>query len=316
MSRDDFQSFIEEIMTISQIAPSRSSLDRTLLKLINDQAAYIEFFKARRFEISSDLKLTATGTPNQIHLSPGIFQINSRWYRAVSTNLSVASSAVSIIFADTSVITDSITAQIKSSTDLSLRKGIRADLKTGTALFRKGSTRVVGQATLFRTELEPTSQIRPQVVSVSDPKRYYTVSSITSDTELTLADPFLGHDTSIAYQLAQHLFLFGEVTTTGTTVTAIQAPGILGIDTFLDTEDSNGHGVHMKVPGIFVNVPSPQSILIRRLLGGLKAAHKLMFISGDTEFPSGKVLGEGLEKYAPSDASLIEDFESSTWPRY
>lgn len=315
MSHDEYLTFTEDLLDMFfNAAPAVQAINRITQRLFGVLPRRIDYYNSRRFRLSPDLKMvTKLPTPSlTVTLAPGIFQIERRWYRALSTDVVLPANDTSVIYADGDVATDDIQAVIKQSTDLSLRAGFRFDSLTGTAFFQEGETRVVGSGTLFTTELEELNQIRP-----TGTQFLYIVEEIVSDTELILSKPYTGADITDVVQHARTIEVFGEVTTDGTTVTAIQSSGRLGQTAILNSVATHGHGYHVIVndgtaESIFSE--SERTVLLRSLLARAKPTHKLGYLSFEDDLPQGVVQGSDIPPYTQSSVLYLEDWEDSTWP--
>lgn len=324
MTEEDYRSFITQLMDlIFDFAPAYVASERLIQLLFPGQnIGKFEYHNTRRFPLGTALKLQVkTPTPSlTVTLTAGLFQLERRWYRVLQQDvLCVANNTTHFYCEADDTTTDSLIVNVQHTTASNGAEfGYKNEPLTGSLVFTKGSTTVIGIGTLFTSEIK----IDIRRIRLSGTDFYYNVDEIKSDLELTIRTAFVSETISGAGEVAKPVRYIGFVVTNGSTVTDIRNEGMLGRTTYSNSPQSKGHGYDLVVGAVDpFDATSERVALLLPLLCKVKAVHKLGFLMDvvsyySSQAPAGVLICRELQPFVQSTVDYLEDWESSSWPLF
>lgn len=311
-----YREFLTAVLELSRsVAPARRAVERVVELLWASQPVILQHDRDGRFRLSTSLRLSAVhGAPSDntltLRVTAGKVLIDDIWYRIDQTDIVLDANATVAIVAGPAVdlLVDGTIGV--TTADPSAQSGFLQLETAGFAVWRKGETAVRGIGTSFTTTL-----MRHDIVSIDGSLNRYVIEEVVDDATITLRTAVLDDDQNADVALYSSVAVLGVVTTNGSTITAIHAPGMLGVTTFADSQLARAHAFDVLIDDdgdIDVDTDAKLNSTIA-LLRTLSPVHKLVALSFLADYPAGKFVAS-VRKPSFTVVSYLEDIGDASWP--
>lgn len=316
-TRNDFEAYIQTLITAFQNAPAITSIKQTISALLSAPVVRLDYIQSPRWRLGVDLKIIVPdpgGHPTQAAVTKGRFQLLNQWWQIDQQTLTIAP-GVNLLAAcpfDISLLLGNGKPEL-----LQFPAASDEVIPPAYNFFFSVNVRVTnGSTTLKRASASPLFNILQPGFVFRIVSYDYHVLTILDQNNLELSEPWMGDDQIIAAQIGLPMMSFGYVTVVDGAITRVKTHSRLGSTSYADSRLGRAHSFELQVEAFdnatFLSSNRAESQLYG-LLTKMVPVHKRGLLSFQDE--GGKARPSNPFAVIDYDfvTSFTESFVDSTW---